>query len=389
MAAEPMILFTGCEVYAPASMGVKDVLVAGGKIVAVADKITPPTGLEVEVISGPGRLIPGLIDCHVHIAGAGGEGGPATRTPEMTESQMLDGGITTVIGCLGTDGLTRSVESVLMKAKSLRAEHVSCWIYTGAYQVPTPTILGDVGRDIALIDEVIGVGEVALADHRSSCPTVAELIHLTEHARVGGMLGGKAGIVNIHMGDAADPFRVLYQAVEQSELKLNQFLPTHITRNDDIFADAKTYGKEGYVDITASSYPYYPEYETKPSKAIKELLEAGVPLEHITMSSDGCGSLPDFDEQGNLVKLDTGQPASIFQELCDAVDQEGLPLEKALQVVTSNPADILKLPGKGRIAPGADADLVVMDNERRIVHVVARGAFMVKHGKMIKKGTFE
>jgi len=276
-----------------------------------------------------------------------------------------------------------------MKAKSLRAEHVSCWIYTGAYQVPTPTILGDVGRDIALIDEVIGVGEVALADHRSSCPTVAELIHLTEHARVGGMLGGKAGIVNIHMGDAADPFRVLYQAVEQSELKLNQFLPTHITRNDDIFADAKTYGKEGYVDITASSYPYYPEYETKPSKAIKELLEAGVPLEHITMSSDGCGSLPDFDEQGNLVKLDTGQPASIFQELCDAVDQEGLPLEKALQVVTSNPADILKLPGKGRIAPGADADLVVMDNERRIVHVVARGAFMVKHGKMIKKGTFE
>ena len=275
-----------------------------------------------------------------------------------------------------------------MKAKALRQEGVSAWIYTGAYQVPTPTILGDVGKDVALIDEVIGVGEVAISDHRSSFPTVEELIRLTEHARVGGMLGGKAGIVNLHMGDAKDPFAIIYEVIRRSELKATQFLPTHCNRNDYIFEDAKAYGKEGYVDITASSYPFFPEYEIKPSKAIVQLVEAGVPLEHITMTSDGCGSLPDFDEQGRLVKLVSGEPASILTELAAAVQEEGMPLELALKVVTSNVADILKLERKGRIAPGLDADVVVLDEEMRPHHVVANGRIMVRDGEQIHKGLF-
>jgi len=385
-----MILFQNCEVYAPEPMGVQDVLVGGGKIVAIEEVIELPSGLDLEVIDATGlKLVPGLIDGHVHIAGAGGEGGPATRTPEMHLSQMLEGGITTVIGCLGTDGLTRSVESVLMKAKSLRAEGVSAWIYTGSYQVPTPTLMGDVGRDLALIDEVIGVGEISVADHRSSGPTVDQLIHLAEHARVGGMLGGKAGIVNFHMGDAREPFQILYDVVARSELKLIQFMPTHCNRNDYIFEDAKDYGKEGYVDITASSYPYFPEYEIKPSRAIVELLGAGVPLEHITMSSDGCGSLPDFDDDGNLVKLEIGQPRSILEELRDTVLQEGLELGQALCVVTSNLANILKLPGKGRISVGADGDIAVLDDGLELCHLVAGGRLMVKEGELLVSGHFE
>lgn len=389
-----MILFKKCEVYAPEKLGQKDVLLAGGKIIAVEDNIAIPAGLskslEVEEISARGlRMIPGLIDSHVHIAGAGGEGGPATRTPEMPLSKMLDGGITTVVGCLGTDGMTRSVESVLMKAKGLRAEGVSAWIYTGSYQVPPPTILGDVGKDVALIEEVIGVGEIAVSDHRSSGPTIDQLIHLVEHARVGGMLGGKAGIVNFHMGDARNPFDILYQVVKKSELQFTQFLPTHCNRNTYIFEDAKKYGKKGYVDITASSYPYYPEYELKPSKAVIELIKAGVPLEHITMSSDGCGSLPNFDEKGNLVKLDSGEPKSILIELIDLVEQEKFPLERALKVITSNVADILKLADKGRIASGKDADVVLLDKENRVYHTAANGTLMVKEGKQVKFGHFE
>jgi len=385
-----MILFKKCQVYAPELLGEKDVFIAGGKIAAIGDDIPEPAGMEIDVVDGTGlKMVPGLIDCHVHIAGAGGEGGPATRTPELTLSELLEGGITTVIGCLGTDGLTRSVESVLMKAKSLREEGVSAWIYTGSYQVPTPTLLGDVGRDIALIDEVIGVGEISLSDHRSSGPTVEELIRLAGHARVGGLLGGKAGIVNCHMGDAKNPFQILYDVAAKSELTLGQFLPTHCNRNDYIFEDAKEYGKKGFVDITASSYPFFPEYETKPSKAVIELLAAGVPLEHITFSSDGCGSLPDFDEKGNLIKLETGKPRSILDEVRDLVRDEGLELAKALQVVTSNVARILKLGRKGRIAAGADADVTLLDNEFRPYHVVANGTLMVHNARFLKKGTFE
>jgi beta-aspartyl-dipeptidase (metallo-type) len=385
-----MILFKNCEVYSPDYLGKKDVLLAGTKIIAIEDEIKLDGCPATEIIDAKGlKLVPGLIDAHVHIAGAGGEGGPATRTPEMQLSHMLEAGVTTVIGCLGTDGMTRNVESVLMKVKGLRQEGVSAWMYTGAYQVPTPTITGDVGKDIACIEEIIGVGEIAISDHRTSFPTTDELIRLTEHARVGGMLGGKAGIVNIHMGDANDPFRPLYNAVAKSELKFTQFLPTHCNRNDYIFEDAKEYGKIGYVDITASSYPYFPQYEIKPSKAIVELMKAGVPLENITMTSDACGSLPDFDEKGNLIRLEMGYPKSILTEMTDAVKNEGLPLEKALKVVTSNVADALKLKQKGRVKAGKDADVVLFDDSFNICYMVAMGTMMVKDKKMLRKGSYE
>jgi len=385
-----MILFKNCEVFAPQALGRQDVLVAGTKIIAIEEHLEVPASLNPDVIDATGlRMIPGLIDAHVHIAGAGGEGGPASRTPEIQLSRLLEGGVTSVVGCLGTDGMTRSVESVLMKAKALRQEGVSAWIYTGAYQVPPPTILGDVGKDIAMIEEVIGTGEIALSDHRSSTPTTHELIKLTEHSRVGGMLGGKSGIVNIHMGDAQNPFQPLYDAVAQSELKLTQFLPTHCNRNHHIFEEAKKYGKKGYIDITASSYPFFPQYEIKPSKAIVEFLKAGVPPEHITMSSDGCGSLPQFDKKGKLEQLEMGYPKSIFDELKDTVEEEGLELEKALAPVTSNVADILNLEQKGRIAVNKDADMVLIDKDYNIHHLCAMGIMMIKNQKMLQKGTYE
>jgi len=384
-----MILFKGCRVYSPAFLGEKDVLVAGGKIAAVAPRIQPAAGCETEVLDGSAlRLLPGLLDGHVHIAGAGGEGGPATRTPEMRLIDMIDGGITSVVGCLGTDGLTRSVASVLMKAKGLRQEGVSAWIYTGAYQVPPPSLLGDIGKDIAMIEEVIGVGEIAIADHRSSNPSLDELIRLAKLARVGAMIGGKAGIVNIHLGDSPDPFSLLYGAVEKSELQFSQFLPTHCNRTRAVFDAAKRYGKKGYVDLTASSYPFYPDEEIKPSACLRELLGAGVPLEHITISSDGCGSLPTFDENGNLLSLVSGKPKSIFSELIDAVRQEKLPLEKALPTVTANVAAILKLDGKGRIAEGCDADLLLLDEEDRIRHLLANGRWLVRDGHVVNRGAF-
>jgi len=386
-----LTLIKNADIFAPDKLGRKDVLLAGDKIVAIEDRIDLPDSFPVKVIDAGGlKLVPGLIDAHVHIAGAGGEGGPASRTPELLLSDMLSAGVTTVIGCLGTDGFTRSVESVLMKVKSLRAEGVSAWMYSGAYQVPSPSITGDFARDIAMIDEVIGVGEVALSDHRSSCPTIDELVRIAAHARVAGMIGGKAGIVNIHLGDARDPFRPIYKAVEASELSFRQFYPTHINRNNYIFEDAKIYGLEGYVDITTSGYPYYPDEEIKPSTALRLLLEAGVPVEHITFTSDACGSLPGFDPvTGELVKLETGLPSANLREMRDAVNVENIPLVTALKVLTTNPAKILKLKQKGAIKTGMDADLLLLDHELKISAVFAMGKQMVEYGVLLRKGTYE
>ncbi len=385
-----MILIESTNVYAPEPLGSIDILIGGGKILTLGKDLNR-NGLGipgVERIEGNGlKTIPGLIDGHVHIAGAGGEGGPSTRTPEIQLSQMLKGGVTTVIGLLGTDGMTRNLESVLMKVKSLRAEGVSAWMFTGAYQVPTPTILGDVGRDVSLIEEVIGVGEVAISDHRSSEPSVDELIRLAVHARIGGMFSGKSGIVNLHMGDRENPFHPIYQAVEKSDLWFTQFLPTHCNRNDHILEETKKYGKKGYVDFTAFPKDFDQE-DIKASAAVMEVLKAGVPPGHITVTSDGCGSLPYFKD-GKLVKLGMGSPDAIFHMLLELVTDEGLPWGEALPFVTSNPANILKLTNKGRIETGKDADLVLLNEKNEITFLFANGEMMVRKGQLIRKGTFE
>lgn len=374
-----LTLFKNANTYSPVFIGKKDILIGGKTILAIQDSIEIPENLQVKTMDCTGlNLVPGLIDSHVHITGGGGEGGPASRMPELEISMMIDGGVTTVVGCLGTDGITRTVDSVLMKVKSIKAKGMSAWMYTGAYQVPPPSITGDIARDIALIDEVIGVGEVAISDHRSSVPSFSELAKLTAHARVAGMIGGKAGILNMHMGDAKNPFQPLHDIVANTEMGYRQFVPTHCNRNDYIFEDAKEYGKKGYIDITTSSYPYYADEEIKPSKALKMLLESGVPLKHITFTSDACGSLPGFDpETGKLIKIEMGLPDSILREIKEAVLEDEIPLEQALHVATANPADILKLTNKGYIKEGFDADILILDQAFNIAFLMANGV-MVK-----------
>lgn len=386
-----MILLKDCEVFASEPLGKKDILLGGGVILAVENEISTSevTRLGGEVIQASGlRAVPGFIDGHVHIAGSGGEGGPATRTPELQLSQMLKGGATTVIGLLGTDGFTRNLEAVLMKVKGLRAEGVSAWMMTGAYQVPTPTLLGEVGRDIALIEEVIGVGEIALSDHRSSEPSVQELIRLAVHARIGGMLGDKAGIVNVHMGDRKNPFDPIKKAVEQSDLHFTQFLPTHCNRNRHIFEEAKKYGLKSHLDLT--SYPGTPGRDyVSAADGVIELLAAGVPLEHITTTSDGCGSMPVFDENGKFVKMGIGTPDAIYHTFKILVNERKLPWEQAIKVVSTNSANVFKLNGKGEIRAGKDADILLLDSEAGIHYLLANGHLMMKAGKLLKKGTFE
>lgn len=372
---QPMTLLKNGTVFAPQYLGTRDILIAGRKIIAVEQEITPPQWSYLEVIDLERQWVfPGLIDSHIHIAGAGGEGGPATRTAEVSFEAIIEGGITTVIGCLGTDGITRTVESVLMKAKALRQQGMSAWIYTGSYQVPPPTITGSVSRDIALVEEVIGAGEIAIADHRSTYPTINEFIKVVQEAKVGGLMGGKAGILNIHLGENGPSFDLIYQAVERDGIRFNQFLPTHCNRCREVFEDSKIYGKKGYVDVTTSAYPYFPDSEVKPSVAFFEYLDCGVPIEHITMSTDAGGSLPEFDKDGNLVKLVQGSPVSLFRELMDIIVDKKIKDEHqvamAVQTVTSNVSRILKLETKGRIVPGCDADLLVLNKERTGIRYV-------------------
>lgn len=387
-------LIKGAAVYGPEDLGVQDVLIADSRILKIAENIPVAEGYDVEVFEGAGKLLfPGFIDGHVHILGGGGEGSYHTRTPEIMLTDITLGGVTTVVGCLGTDGTTRNMASLLAKARGLEEEGISSYIYTGSYQIPVRTLTGSVMDDLILIDKVVGCGEIAISDHRSSQPTREEFTHIVGDTRVGGILSGKAGLVNIHMGDGPRMLSYLRYVIEETEIPPSNMLPTHINRSARLLKDGIDYAKTmgGYVDLTTSSDPdFLEEDEVKASTGLRLMLEAGVSEHQITFSSDGQGSMPIFGKDGAFLGLGVGKVTSLYREVRDSILTEGVSITQALKTVTANPADLLKLSSKGRIAAGKDADLVLVEKDTLHIHtVLAKGRLMVQNGTAVQKGTFE
>ena len=240
-------LLKGGYCLTPENPGEKDILIVAEKIYKISERISEQ-GLfdDVEVIDCSGKMIcPGFIDQHVHITGGGGEDGPGSRIPEVMLSDLIIAGVTTVVGVLGVDSITRSVAGLLAKAKSLEAEGITAFIYTGSYGIPMATLTGKVVSDVALISEVLGVGEYAISDHRSVYPSTQKLIELTAEVRVGGLLGGKAGVVHIHVGEGKQGLTPLFKLLEVTDFPKKMFVPTHLNRNKPLFQQALQYVKSG------------------------------------------------------------------------------------------------------------------------------------------------
>ncbi|WP_173918285.1 beta-aspartyl-peptidase [Halobacillus sp. Marseille-Q1614] len=385
-------LIKQAKVYQPEYAGVKDILIADKRIAKISDNISISHCDSIQVIDGTGKvLVPGFIDGHVHIAGGGGEGGFHTRTPELKLTDATQSGVTTVVGVIGTDGTTRTMTNLIAKARMLQEEGISCYAHTGSYQVPVRTLTGKIEDDLLLVDLLIGAGEIAIADHRSSQPSVEELARIASQARIGGMLAGKKGIVNIHIGDSSSHLSLIDQVVEETDIPITQFYPTHINRTRQLFEAGIQFAKKGgYVDFTTSTIPkFLEEGEVKCSHAVREMLDAGVPIEQMTFTSDAQGSLPDFNKKGELIGLKVGKISSLYEAYLDTV-KNGIDTAHALKLVTSNPADILGLSNKGKVEEGKDADIVLLEEDTmEIDAVIAMGQIMLEHKEIVVKGTFE
>lgn len=382
------------HVYAPEDLGIKDVVITSNKIEGIYDNVEIPNNfVAIEIIDGKGKLLyPGFIDNHVHILGGGGEGGFKTRTPEMQLSTLIEAGVTTVVGCIGTDGVCRNMRSLIAKAKGLEEEGITTYCYTGSYEIPVKTITDSIKGDMMMVDKVIGVGEVALSDHRSSQATFQDFVNTVASARVGGLLSGKAGIVNVHLGNGARKLEYLSKLIDETEIPPTQVLPTHINRSDKLFYEGEVYAKKGgFIDLTTSSDPNFLEPgEIRAGEGLSTLLRNGVDIEHITFSSDANGSMPKFDEQGHLVGLGICSVSSLYREVKESIKEHKVPIEEAIKVITSNVANILKLDNKGRITEGRDADFVIVDEESLDIDmVIAKGKIVVEKGEAVVKGTFE
>lgn len=386
----PPTLIRNAHLFDPEDRGLRQLLIGGGRILWIGDTTeAAPTihGLDTIDLGGR-RLIPGLIDGHAHVTGGGGEGGFATRVPPVPLSRFTAAGVTTVVGVLGTDDLARSPGELLASVHALREQGLAAFAWCGGYHLPPVTLTGSVRGDIVYLDPMIGVGELAISDHRSSQPTFDEFLRIASDCHVAGLMTGKAGVLHLHLGDGPRGLELVRRALDETELPARTFHPTHVNRRKVLFEEALTLARRGCsVDLTA--FPVDDgEDAWSAADAWERYRAAGAPAERITISSDAGGCLPTFDHDGRLCRMDVGRSQALIDTL-RALLARGHALDAVLPAFTRNVARALRLAGKGEIVTGADADLVALDADGRVADVMAQGTWHVRDGEVLRMGMFE
>jgi beta-aspartyl-dipeptidase (metallo-type) len=374
-------LLKNANVYAPQSLGIKSVLLCGSQIIAIEDDISS-LPFDVQTVDCKGKILsPGFIDQHIHLIGGGGEAGFNSRTPAVSLSKLLEAGLTTVVGVLGTDGISRSPKDLYAKSQALTLEGIQAYMHTGSYELPTRTITGNIRDDITFVPSILGV-KIALADHRSSFPTLQELLRIVSDIRIGSMLAGKKGLLHIHLGGLPDGFDLI-NAVVAAGLPIHHLSPTHVARTEPLFKQAIDFALAGgHIDVTSGGSRFAPQ-----EQAVKMALDSGVPFERITISSDGNGSVPRFNDQGKVDGLSSAPVDGNINLLPKLVDA-GIPLEQVFSMLTANVADSLGI-NSGRIAIGQRADLCLFNDDMTLERVYAKGTLMLERNQFIARGNFE
>ncbi len=378
-----MLLLKGGDCYAPEHMGPNDLLLSPEKIMMIKPHIPIVPEYDTKVIDCSGLIVcPAFIDQHMHITGGGGEEGPGSRIPEVALSSILSAGIGTVVGLLGADGVTRSVSALLAKAHALEEEGISTYIYTGSYGLPTDTLTGKVIHDIVFVDKVLGAGEVAISDYRSSHPSLDMLRELAWEVKLGGMIGKKAGILHLHVGDGKKGLEPLISLIEESNFPIDMFVPTHLNRNKALFAQAVQYGRKGgYLDLTCGETD---EKGYTVPDALQRLLGEGIPTAQITFSSDANGSNPQSPDG-------KGHPKDLFDDFVNCAKCGSISIETAIRPLTINPACRLSLyPRKGCLKPGSDGDVLILNREDLSIScLIVKGNVAIENGICRMKGKYE
>jgi beta-aspartyl-dipeptidase (metallo-type) len=390
-----MLLLKGGEVYAPAALGIKDVLIGGGKILAIEDQIGPgafPDDPEVVDVRGT-VLVPGFVDGHQHFTGGGGEGGFHTRTPEMTLSMNTLNGVTTAVGLLGSDSHTRSLESLFAKTQSLNFEGMTAFMLTGSYRYPSPSITGSIDRDIVFIGPVIGA-KLALADFRGSHFDVDDFAAMVADIGAAARISGKPGVLTLHLGENEQCLDLVFEAMKLTGFSPRKLLPTHINRRGEkILEQALEIARRGST-IDATCLNFRPTEESHPRSAaeIAVIANDNGLLGQVSFSSDAGGSVPIWNEdRTEILRMGVGSADSMLFELSSLVNEKGMRMEDALKPFTTNPAALYGLRGvKGEISVEADADLVALNPDAlKIQDVIAKGRLMVRGSEAVVGGYFE
>ena len=387
-------IITRGHVFSPKDQGVQDILICGEKIAKIDNDLTS-LGKQVgaEVVPADGRIVaPGFVDPHVHFLGGGDYEGPAGGTTDIVFSSLTRSGITTAVGCLGSDDTARNMLDLMRRAQDLEKLGITTYVFTGSFNVPAPTITGSVRTDVMMLDKVLGV-KFAVSESMATLASPRELGEVAKDSYLGGLIGGKKGLIHIHVGKKPERMGPLFELIKMTDIPITNFHPTHVNRSDpNVMEHAVEFLKMGgTVDLSAIMSPEFGSPTgIRADRALSEFLKLGIPIEQMTLSSDGNVSMPVFDEEGIKTGLFNAGVDHLYLMILAIIQNCDIPFSDVLRLTTSNVARTLGIEDrKGSIEVGKDADLILFGKDYEIDGVLARGRIMVENGNPLVRGPFE
>lgn len=386
-------LLTGGTVFAPAHLGNADVLLVGSEIAAIspsgeiaAASAAAVLGPVTEIDCAGALVVPGLVDGHLHILGGGGGQGFASRIPELPADAILEAGITTCVGMPGVDTISKPPAALLARAAALTELGIRTFVMAGGFRWPAPTITGDLFTELYTLPNVLGV-KVALGERLATAPDAAELARLlTELEWLAGATG-RAAILHAHLGTRNSPSALIREALHASGASPARVQITHANYSAETLSTAIELAALGcIIDVNPLLNPRRVAGSIEPVEAVRRLLAAKVPAERITVSSDGNASVPRVRPDGSLEKF--SYQLGLLDLVRDLVAADVGDTATALSLVTRNPARALRLGGVGTLGVGATADLLVLDPDFTVRHVLSGGKVVVREGTAVTPSQF-
>lgn len=386
-------LFRTARVFLPDGQLLQDhaVLVEAGKVKAIEPSAKFKSFVGEVTHFGDATLLPGLIDCHVHLLFSG-VGNPSKELDDMRPGDIvlralenaqltLRGGVTAVRDCGGKDYLEFSVRDACNRR-----------------QFPGPTIRA-AGRMICMTG---GHGNTIgrIADGPDDViKAVREQIHAgSDFVKI--MATG--GV----MTRGVDPRQTHYSA---QEMVAGVGEATRFGKPSASHAQ----GTEGILNATRAGISSIEHGIYMTDECIGEMIERGTVLVPTLAAVNNIVSNPDggipewalnkatevaaihreaiksFADAGGLIAMgtDAGTPYNLHglnsQELALMVEV-GMTPAQALIASTLNAANLMRLPTQGRIEVGADADFLIVQGDP--LQDIACVADSDKHHMVVKRG---
>lgn len=363
---------------------VANLLIEDGKIVGLDAVATEAE----ETIDATGKIVcPGLIDMHVHLREPGGEEDETIATGTLA---ALSGGFTTVACCPNTDPPIDTQAAVhFVFERAARADH--CHVAVIACVSKNRE-----GKELAEIGQLVEAGAVAFSDDGAPIAN-ADLMRrafqyclmfdkpILSHAEIPELTAGGVmheGLVSLILGlqgmPAAAEDAMVARDIALAESTGGRLHVMHVSTLGSVQAIRRA--KARGVRVTAEVTPHHFTLTDEALRSFDANFKVNPPLrsrEHVDALIEGLvdGTIdviasdhaPHAKEK-KLQELDrapfgvVGLETTLSLVIMRLIEPGYLTWSQAIEKMTVNPARILGLK-KGTLAPGADADVTIIDPE--------------------------